>query len=192
MELAHRIAKLLKQGAVVELVPGRGSAAVVKAAAVVVAAGKLLYLPVRLSREILSGGAEIVADAELAQGFLGGFVEHLQKFRVHPVVAVHKGNPPADTVCENPVNAGIPGGRQAAVFLMNHMNPAVPKGVTVAKNAAVIRGAVVHQNQLEIPVGLSQDTLHTAAQEGLHLVNRHDHTDVRHGYLPFSRALSFA
>ena len=66
------------------------------------------------------------------------------------VVAVHK----ADVRSPGQLQSRVPGGGQAAVFLVDHPDPAVRLAAAVADGGAVIRGAVIHQDQLKIPTGL--------------------------------------
>ena len=58
------------------------------------------------------------------------------------------------------------------------MNAAgVPGGVIVADLRALVRGTVVHQQQLKIGIGLTENAVHAFFQVLLHLVNRYDHAD---------------
>ena len=180
MKLSNGVAQLLEQGLVVELVPRHRRLPVLVVSAVEVRRGNPHGGVVGLLREILAGGAEKVADADLAEGLLRRFIEHLQKIRVYPVITVHEGQPAAGTVRKGPVDAGIPGGGQTAVLLMDDMDPAVSPGIIFAQLSTVVRAAVIHQNQFKIGIALAQNAVHTAAQEFLDLVDRHNHTDVRH------------
>ena len=101
----------------------------------------------------------------------------LQCFRVNPVVAVQKHEPPALTVVPDPVQACISGRRQAPVFLVDHMDSFVSFRISVADPGTAVRAAVIHQNQLQIPKGLAEHAVCTAAQISLYPVDRDDNTD---------------
>ena len=104
---------------------------------------------------------------------------------MHPVVAVHEGQPLAAAVGLRPINAHIPGGGKAAVFLVNHVNPAIPPGVFLADVAAAVRAAIVHQHKVKIRKRLGKDAVHAPVQERLHLVDRDNYADCGHRLLPF-------
>ena len=71
-------------------------------------------------------------------------------------------------------NAGIAGSAQAAVFLMDHPAMVLP-GQLVAHGGAVIRGAVVHQNQLIVPAGLGNHGGYAGFQIVLYVIYGNDH-----------------
>ena len=50
-------------------------------------------------------------------------------------------------------------------------------GIFVADGSAGIGGAIVHQQDLKIPVGLVQDAVHTPPEIGFHIVERDNDTD---------------
>ena len=73
---------------------------------------------------------------------------------MNPVVTVDKGQPLAVRICEGPIDGGIPGGGQAAVFLMDHADAGILGGIFIANGTAVIRASVIYKNQFEVRKGL--------------------------------------
>ena len=137
------------------------------------------------SREIPAPGAEIAAGTEQAPRFLNHRVQPQQEIRMHPVVAVHEGQPLAAAVGLRPINARIPGGGKAAVFLMNDMDSTVFPGVFLADIAAAVRAAIVHQHKVKIRKRLGKDAVHAPVQERLHLIDRDNYADCGHRLPPF-------
>ena len=82
---------------------------------------------------------------------------------MYPIVAVYEADPLAVAVGKGPVDAGIPGRREAAIFLMNHMNPLIFRDILVADGRTVVRAAIVYEDQLEVRKRLRKDTVNAAA-----------------------------
>ena len=78
----------------------------------------------------------------------------------------------------------IPGAAQAQVLLVNHPDPAgAAGGQGIAEGTtAVVRGAVVYQNDLVVGAIPGQDGIHTGGQIIRYVVNRNDYTKP-HGAL---------
>ena len=64
-----------------------------------------------------------------------------------------------------------------SVFLVDHPNPAVLLRKFVTDGAASIRRTIIHQNNLQMAVGLIQDGFHAFGQIPLHPVDGHNHAD---------------
>ena len=67
-------------------------------------------------------------------------------------------------------NAGVAGAAQPLVLLVDHPDAGVGLGQAVTQGPAPVRGAVVHQDQLKVPLGLGQDGLDALFQIFLYLV----------------------
>ena len=94
-------------------------------------------------------------------------VDGLQPVFRHIVVAVHK----ADILRPGLHGPGAARLGQAAVGLVYDGYPRVRFRVLVADGGAIVGRAVVHQNQLEIRIGLGQNAVHAGTQIGLHLID---------------------
>ena len=66
-----------------------------------------------------------------------------------------------------------------AVRFVNDPDTAVPCRCGIAQSRAVVRGAVVYQNDLKIRKGLGKDGVDAVVQILLYLVHRHDNADLR-------------
>ena len=106
----------------------------------------------------------------LAQGRLKQRGEHA---RVHRVVGVHE----ADPLPARHVEPGVAGVGQPPVGLVDDPHAPVAGRELVADGGAAVGRAVVHQDDLEVLVGLREDGLHARPQVRLHLVYGHDHRD---------------
>ena len=80
-------------------------------------------------------------------------------------------------------HGGVARDGRAAVRLVDDMNACILFGVFVTDRAAVVRAAVVHQNQLKFGEGLGEDAVHAAAKVGLDVINRDDNSYLRHSFL---------
>ena len=99
---------------------------------------------------------------------------------MNPIITINKSQPLAVAVGEGPVDAGVAGGGEAPVLLMDHVDAAVLCSVFITDGAAVVRAAVVHKDQLKVLEGLSQNAVHTAMQVRLHFIDRYNNTNQRH------------
>ena len=107
----------------------------------------------------------------------------LKSIRLQPVVAVHKGK----IIPGRHIDPRVPGVAEAAVFLVDHPDAAVLLGKFIADGPAAVRGAVIHQNDLQVGIGLIPNGFHAFGQVILHLVDGHDHTEqALHAFLPSS------
>lgn len=69
---------------------------------------------------------------------------------------------------------------------MNDMNARILLRILIADHAAVVRAAVVHEDQLEVRKRLRKDAVHTATEIGFDLINRNDNGDLCQFYLTLS------
>ena len=127
----------------------------------------------------------IAADADIRPQLLRGAKHPLQRLGMNPVIVVVKKDPLAVRVLVHPVQPGVSCHADALIFLVNHVNPGVFFRIAVADLPAVVRAAVVHQNQLQIPEGLIQNSFDTPGQILRHFIYRHNHADLCHGKAPF-------
>ena len=105
--------------------------------------------------------------------------ETLIHLRLNIVVAVHK----ADVLPPGLVNPQIPCAGDAPVFLVKNLNAPVLQGKFLRHGPAAVRGAVVHQNDFQIFIGLAADGIHAPLQIIQCIINRHDYADQ---HRPFS------
>ena len=68
-----------------------------------------------------------------------------------------------------------------AVLLMNNFDPGIGLGVFVADGTAVVRGTVIHQDDLQIGVGLIDNGVDALAQICFDIIDGNDHTNHRQG-----------
>ena len=127
----------------------------------------------------VGGAGGHAAAARLQRG-----QQHGVKVRLHQIVGVHK----ADVVPGGGVQPGVAGAGRAAVRLVDDPHPAVLRGQPVAQFAAAVGAAVLHQQQLQVVVGLGQHAAHRQRQQVFGVVHRHDNADLffcsRHGGPP--------
>ena len=106
--------------------------------------------------------------------------KHFRHIRRDAVIAVHE----AQIVAPGNIQPGISGPGQSGVFLMDHPDPGILGGVSIADPAAAVGTAVVHQNHFQIPVGLGQHGVDTPRKQGFDFIDWNDDTDQRfHRYL---------
>ena len=107
------------------------------------------------------------------------FCVHL---RLNPVVAVYE----SDILSGYRIKSGVPGAAQAPIFLVNHPDTGVFFRVFLADFPGIIGGAVIHQKNFQIFIGLGQDGIYTPGKISRHVVYRYDDTDQGlHGYHSF-------
>ena len=109
---------------------------------------------------------------------LSGRKQFFQILNVYPIITVHKADPLAVAVRKRPVDTRVPGSRQTTIFLMNDMHTAVLCSVFIADHAAVVRAAVVHEDQLEVRKRLRENAVHAAAKVGFNLVDGDNNRDL--------------
>ena len=93
----------------------------------------------------------------------------------NPVITVHKGK----VLSPGHLYPCQPGRHKTAIFLMEYPNPTVQSGIFIAKPPAVVPGAVVHQQNIQIGIGLVKNTVHTVFQIFFYIINRNNYTDQR-------------
>ena len=131
---------------------------------------------------VCPGSLLIAADAQVCFHGLSRAQHPLQGFRVNPVVVVVEENPLAVRVVVDPVQAGVSRRADSGVLLMNDVHPGVFRSIAIADFPAIVRAAVVHQDELQVPEGLTQNALDAPGQILRHFVNRHNHTDLGHDF----------
>lgn len=95
---------------------------------------------------------------------------HLDTFRLESVIAVHEHY----IFALNQRKRCISGAGKSAVWLVDHMDPAVLFLCPVADCTTLIFGAIIYQKNLDIPAGLLKQTVDTAFEIFLDVVNRYD------------------
>ena len=97
------------------------------------------------------------------------------------IVAVHK----LQVIPCGLGNGQVPGSRYPGICLVDHPDAIVHLGVHVADGQAGVPAAVVHQQNLQLAVGLAAHALDAAGQSGRGVVYRYDHAyQGRHGGFP--------
>ena len=91
------------------------------------------------------------------------------------VIAVHEGN----QLPRGGVQRRIPGRAGSGVLLMKHPDAAVCFRPAVTDAAAAVRGAVIHQQNFQIGIGLLRDAPDAVVKVFFHPVHRNNHADQR-------------
>ena len=65
--------------------------------------------------------------------------------------------------------------------MMDNFDASILLGPGIAQSRAVVRAAVIHQNDLQIGIGLPHHAGHASVQVALHFINRDDYADRWHG-----------
>ena len=92
---------------------------------------------------------------------------------VHPVVSVHEG----DQASGRKLNTRVSCIRQASVFLVKHPDSGILLRQSVTECPASVRGTVVHQQDLQPPVGLGHEGTHAPLHIGFNIIDRNHHGD---------------
>ena len=91
---------------------------------------------------------------------------------------------------EKHAQSKFPGQPLPPVLLVQHPHPSVFRGVPVAQGGAAVRGAVVHQNDLQVLQRLPPQGVHAPLQILLRPVDRHNDaypcSHARHSFRPIS------
>ena len=176
---AFRVAHILKQLPAVELVAGAGIAAVVaEDFAREGHAGKALVFLGAQADFLLAGFlSDIIAAAagKLGIPLYEGGQERFVHLRGNPVVAVHK----THKLPGGRIQTGVSGRAETAVFFVNDTNSGIFFPIFVADFSAIVRRAVIHQKDFQIPVSLAENGVQAPGQESLHPVNGHNYADER-------------
>lgn len=102
-------------------------------------------------------------------------IQPLQKRRFDPVVRIDK----SQKRTAGGLDAGVPRGRNALIFLVEDPDAAVLLREGLAEAGAFVRAAIIDQKQLEVRERLRQKAVDAVGQILLRPVHRYDHTDVR-------------
>ena len=177
IQLSLRETQLSHQLPAVQLVPGR-----IAEGNGVVFRDELLQRLAALQHHRLRGGAvnrllqinlPVTADRDGRVKIPDAGVKIRIHAGFHPVVSVHEG----DQASGRDLNTRVPGIRQAAVFLVKHPDSGILLRQRVAERAASVRGTVVHQQDLQPPVGLGHEGTHAPLHVGFNVINRDHHGD---------------
>ena len=90
-----------------------------------------------------------------------------------PVISVHIGNQATRRCCK----AGLPRRHQSAVLLMDHTDPRILGSIQITDLGTTILRSVIHQDDLQISVGLVHDTLNADPQISVDHVDRNYNAD---------------
>ena len=101
--------------------------------------------------------------------------QRLKHRRLNHVIGVHK----ADPLSAGHVETGVARIGQAAICLVDDAHATVKRRVLVAYLRAAIERAVVNKDDLKIGMRLGKNAIHTIAQIGFDLVDRHDDSNQR-------------
>ena len=114
---------------------------------------------------------EVAADRQVGPRLLPDGHQLFQIIQFHPVVGVGED----DIVALRVVDAEVAGGGQAAVGLMEHPDVVPALGLPVAHVLAAVGGAVVHDDDFIIPVGLAQQAVHGLGEIFARVVHGYDY-----------------
>ena len=109
----------------------------------------------RLSIGIL---ADDGAHGHVGTGDAG--IQPVHIIRLHVIITVYE----CDEISTHGVQAGVPGIGQAAIGFVNHTDTIILPGPCVAQPRAVIRGTIVDQDYLKMPIGLRHYATHATIQ----------------------------
>ena len=136
-------------------------------------------------RVIYNDVVSIIADSTsrediiiAAHGYIGAVDKNVpQQIFEHvfcdPVIWIHK----TDVITSGDIQPGITRIGQTAVGFMNDTNSRIPGGKLIAYRTGVIGRAVIHQNDLQVFIGLRENTVQAGTKILLHVINRNDYTD---------------
>ena len=109
-------------------------------------------------------------------------IERFTEIRADEVIAVDK----ADVRAPGNRNAGVARGGHTPVFLVDYGDTRILFRPAVADFRAFVRGAIVNQNDLQIPMGLIDDAFNASVQILFNTVDRNNYRDqtilAAHGY----------
>ena len=106
---------------------------------------------------------------------LGGSHHTLGEIRGKVVITVHE----LQILALRQPHSHIAGDGKALVFLVHHRHTGVFGTELIADRKAVIRGAIVQYDDLQLLIGLAANTFQTAGNTILRVVHRHDNADER-------------
>ena len=115
----------------------------------------------------------IGGDHQVGPVFLGGIHQMFGVIGVQIVVAVHE----LDIFAPCQLQAQVPGVGHPGIFLVHQDNPGVHLPVHLADLEADVLGAVVQNDDLDVPMGLGPDALNAAGNVILGIVNRQNDAD---------------
>ena len=135
----------------------------------------LVRVDVTLPRHHLPDDTIEIRDHQIAARLLGRPHHELRRVRRQPVITVHElqKRPP------RPRDRLVPRIRHPRILLMHDHHARIRPRIPVADLPGPVPAPVVHQDQLEIPKLLIQNTVHTTHETFLRVIHRHDDTDLR-------------
>ena len=169
-DLALGIGDRVEQALVIELGPGgRVDHIVIEKSSQTLLDGHILVaLAAVISDRAVVELRHVLADGHARAVLFNEAVQVLDVIAVDIVVRVDAGDVFALRVFD-PVVAGV---GEASVFLVQRLDARVFRGVCVTHSRAVVRGSVVHHQDLQILISLTQNGFHTAVKILLYIVNR--------------------
>ena len=124
--------------------------------------------------------AVVVRNDQICAALLGPLHQQLRGVGLDRVVGIDE----LQILAPGLPQAHVAGRGHAAVSLVDEHDARIDVGIHLADLQADVLAAVVQQQDFKVPVGLAADTLHTAGDMILGVINRHDNTDkrlLRHG-----------
>ena len=115
------------------------------------------------------------ADRHISTLLKGQTKHPLIHMGIDPVIAVHK----THIFPGSQVHSTFPGRGQSAVGLMMHPNLFIFLPIFITDLPGTICRTIIHQNNLQILHRLIQNTVHTAVEISLHIVDRNHHANFR-------------
>ena len=128
------------------------------------------HYPVLAGNEF-AGYAVEIRNYQIRLMRFGGGDELFCRIGRQPVVAVHK----LQVVPAGFGNTEVARGGCAGVGLVNHTDAGIFLHVAVTNQRRGILAAVIHQNQLQIGIGLLQNAVGTAPQGAFGVIHRNNH-----------------
>ena len=105
------------------------------------------------------------------------------KIGVQVIITVHHADQFSPSLFQRPV----PGQAGTAVFLVNHPDTIIFFRPLVADLPAPVGGPIIHQQDLQVGIGLLRNGADTGIQIGLHIINRNHNAEQRQCFHKYPR-----
>ena len=135
----------------------------------------LVRVDIPLPRHHLSDDTIEIRDHHVAARLLGRPHHQLRRIRRQPVITVHE----LQKRTPRPRDRLVSRIRHPRILLMHDHHARIRPRISVADLPGPILTSIIHEDQLEIPKLLIQNTVHTARETLLRVIHRHDDTDLR-------------
>ena len=135
----------------------------------------LVRVDIPLLRHHLSDDTIEIRDHHVAARLLGRPHHQLRRIRRQPVITVHE----LQKRTPRPRDRLVSRIRHPRILLMHDHHARIRPRISVADLPGPILTSIIHEDQLEIPKLLIQNTVHTARETLLRVIHRHDDTDLR-------------